>query len=128
MLHCISRVKVSDSDLPYTHLVTATIHLLYLQFEDLSLVVDFVSRVSGNLLITRAKDMAAAEYHVVTVEDIPMTERKTWLQSRHLRIWPMPGRPVLSVYSGVSSALHMMLERSRQCRACGYSRVWGMSW
>ena len=70
----VSHVNIRDGDLPYTHLVTEATRSLFLRLENLSLVVDFVTGVSGHLLITRPEDVKATEFRVVTVENIPITE------------------------------------------------------
>jgi hypothetical protein len=70
----VSRVTIGDDNLPYRHVVTAATHSLFLRLENLSLVVDFVTGVSGHMLVTRAEDTKATEFRVVTVENIPITE------------------------------------------------------
>jgi hypothetical protein len=49
--------------------------LLYIQFDDLLLAVDFVTEASGHLLVTQAQDtiVESRECRVVKVEDIPIT-------------------------------------------------------
>jgi hypothetical protein len=55
----IAWVTVGNNNHPYRHVVTAATHLLFLRFENLSLVVDFVTGVSEHLLVTRAEDTKA---------------------------------------------------------------------
>ena len=75
VLNDVSLVSIGYDDLPYKHLVTTTTHLLYIQFDDLLLAVDFVTEASGHLLVTQAQDtiVESRECRVVKVEDIPIT-------------------------------------------------------
>jgi hypothetical protein len=73
IVNSVSRVSIGADNLLYRYVVTAASHSLYIRLDDLSLTVDFVTKVSGHLLITRAETttIESRECRVVKIKDIP---------------------------------------------------------
>jgi hypothetical protein len=82
----VSRVSIRDHNLLYRYMVTAASHSLYIQLDDLSLAVDFVTGASRHLLVTRAQGttIESTKCRVVKIEDIPVTKELQLDCPRHL--------------------------------------------
>lgn len=65
----VSQVSIGDDNVPASH-------SLYIRLDNLSLAVDFVTGVSGQLFVTRAQGttMESRECRVLKIEDIPTTK------------------------------------------------------
>jgi hypothetical protein len=93
-----SQGSIPDGDLPYMHSITAATHSLYLELEGICLMVDFVTGVSGRLLITRTGDSKDTACRVLMVEDIPIT--------RELQVdWPQDSKELQILFSRPSEGV-----------------------